>query len=204
VSPKARTAPPKPAAAPAGRKVLLGLVLASSIVSVLAIVWFEQQQSEREAWRRVDPANMSGDVEAMTETAQSFVLFWSTFRYEEATHVSTEDSLARVELAMAKEKTYTSAERQLATKLRATVADLEVTVEPHSVVDEDVDRKVLRATVLVKATDRTVRREQEFVMARENGNWKVASWDPGEAEAAPDDAVEPGLQLMSDEDAGAP
>jgi hypothetical protein len=203
MKPKARTAPPKAAAAPAGRRVLLGLVLASSVVSVLAIVWFKQQQSEREAGRRVDPAHMSGDVEAMTETAQSFVLFWSTFRYEEATHVSTEDSLARVELAMAKEQTYTSAERQLATKLRATVADLEVTVEPHSVVDEDVDRKVLRATVLVKATDRTVRREQEFVMARENGNWKVASWDPGEAEAAPDDAVEPGLQLISEADAGA-
>lgn len=195
---------PSPPPKQDSRKVMLALVVASSIVSVLAIVWFQQQKAEREAGRRVDPAHMSGDVEAMTETAQSFVLFWSTFRYEEATHVATEDSLARVELAMAKEKTYTSAERQLATKLRATVADLEVTLEPHSVVDEDVDRKVLRATVLVKATDRTVRREQEFVMARENGSWKVASWDPGEAEAAPDDAVEPGLQLIESDDGGAP
>jgi hypothetical protein len=170
------------------------MVLASSIVSLSAIVWFRSSGDDPHG-RKVDPDHLSGDVREMTEAAESFVLFWSTFRYEEASHVSTGDSLARVRLAMEKERTLTTSERQLARELRRSVEGLEVELEPNEVVEEGTGHKILRATANVKAADRTVRREQEFVMVREDGAWRVSSWDPGEPEGAPDDAVVPGLQL---------
>lgn len=187
------------------QKVLLGLVLASSIASVVAIVWWKSGDDGRRHGRHVDPEHISGDVEDMTETAESFVLFWSTFQYEEATHVSTGDSLARVRLAIEKEKNLSAAERQLARQLRKTVEGLEVVIQPHEVIEEGTDQKILRATALVKASDRTVRREQEFMMVREAGLWKVSSWDPGEPEGD-EDAVEPGLQFPAgmEPDGGAP
>lgn len=189
----------KPAAGQ--QRLLVGLVAASSIVSVLALVWFKGREEGGRHGRAVDPEHLSGDVQEMTEVAESFVLFWSTFRYEEAAHVATGDSLARVQLAMDKERTLSSAERQLARELRKSVADLEVELVPTEVIDEETEKKILRATATVKASDRTVRREQEFVMVRDRGDWKVSSWDPGEPEGAPDDAVEPGLQLLPDSDA---
>lgn len=184
--------PPAPPQA-RGQRVFVGLVLASSIVSVAAIVWFRGNDAAPRG-REVDPENLSPDVQEMTDAAESFVLFWSTFRYEEATHVSTGDSLARVRLAMDKERSLTAAERQLARELRRSVEGLEVELVPRQVVEEDAGHKILRASAIVKATDRTVRREQEFVMLREDGAWRVSSWDPGEPEGA-DDAAEPGLQI---------
>ncbi len=188
----------------ARKRLLVALVVASSLVSVIAIVWSTAQDDGRRHGRALDPEHLSGDAADMAETAESFVLFWSTFRYEEATHVSTGDSLARVRLAMEKETTLSSAERQLARQLRKTVEGLEVVIEPHEVIEEDTDHKILRATAIVKASDRTVRRDQEFVMVREGGEWKVTSWDPGEPEGAPGDAVEPGLQIPPDLEEKAP
>ena len=176
------------------QRIMLGLVLASSIASAAAIVWFRGDHAGPQHGRVLDPEHLSGDVEDMAEVAESFVTFWSTFRYEEATHVSSGDSLARVRLAIDKEGTLSGAERQLARELRKSVEGLEVQLLPREVVDDDETHKLLRATAIVKASDRTVRREQEFRMVRVDGQWKVSSWDPGEPEGE-DGSAEPGLQI---------
>jgi len=98
-----------------------------------------------------------------------------------------------VELAIEKERTLSPAEKRLAQDLRTSVRGLTVTLRVGEVVDEDTDRKVLRAVATVHAEDRTVRRQQEFVMVREGRRWKVSSWDPGEPQPVPEGAAEPGL-----------
>lgn len=191
--------PAKKAAAPdpaRQKRLLFGVVMASSLVSVVAILWFGQKPAESEHGRTLDPEHLSPDVQDMADAAESFVLFWSTFHYEEASHVSTGDSLARVRLAMDKERSLSAAEKTLARELRHSVEGLSVKLEPTEVVEQDTNERILRARAIVEASDRTVRRNQEFVMVREGGQWLVSSWDPGENEE--EEGVEPGLQVPWD------
>jgi hypothetical protein len=194
----------KPAPTPGNQRLLVILMLVSTAVSAGAIVWFTERDSGPKHGRPVDPDQLTPDQQDMADAAESFVLFWSTFHYAEATHVSTGDSLDRVKLAMEKERGLSAAEKQLAQELRKSVEGLSVKLEPTEIVDEEMDLKILRATATVKASDRTVRRSQEFTMVRRGNKWLVSSWDPGEPEGAPDDAAEPGLQLLPDADAGGP
>lgn len=198
-------APPGPKKASAAdvarqKRLLFGVVMASSLISVVLIVWFGHEPDEADHGRTLDPEHLSPEIQDMADAAESFVLLWSTFRYEEASHVATGDSLARVRLAMDKERSLSAAEKTLARELRHSVEGLTVKLEPTEVVEEESNKRILRARAIVEASDRTVRRNQEFVMVREGGQWLVSSWDPGESEG--EEGVEPGLQVPWD--AGAP
>lgn len=194
-----------PAAARAGnqsarqKRLLIAAVIVSCVASAVAIWWFRARDEGERRGRAVDPEHLSADLEDMAEVAESFINFWSTFRYDEALAVSTGETRRRVLLAIEKEKQLSAAERQVAEDLRRNVAELRVRLDVTEVIDDEPDRQVLRGVATASASDRQFRRHQEFVMVRVDGQWKVGAWDPGESEGPPEGAAEPGLQGVGPE-----
>ncbi|MBI2897506.1 MAG: hypothetical protein HYY06_28365 [Deltaproteobacteria bacterium] len=181
------------------KKLLVVAVTLSCVASAVAIWRFRVHDGDERRGRAVDPEHLGADLEDMAEVAESFINFWSTFRYDDALDVSTGETRRRVVLAIEKEKQLSAAERQVAEDLRRNVEELRVRLDVTEVIDDDVDRQILRGVATASAADRQFRRHQEFVMVRVEGQWKVGAWDPGETEGPPEGAAEPGLQDIEPE-----
>src|SRR5437867_10697752 len=162
------------------QRVLFGSTGLSALVAVGLGAVFRPGRLGQPAPRPRQTQRAPGDRPTRPEqVAEAFVNAWSTFRYEEALEFATGETGSRVELALQKEATLDSDEKEMADRLRGMVKGLQIHLDVVEFTQRSPTEIFLRARAVATDGTNELTRNQTFRMKLDHG-WRVAEWDPGE------------------------